>query len=77
MGVVVGGGGASCGAALFVVAKCVDYKSFTCFSHSLSPLTVGYTFNVVLNTTMTLMIDIEHSQSSSVTACVRFALGSL
>ncbi|KAL1682304.1 major facilitator superfamily domain-containing protein [Schizophyllum commune] len=38
---------------------------------------VGYTFNVVLNTTMTLMIDIEHSQSSSVTACTNLARCSL
>ncbi|KAI5896821.1 MFS general substrate transporter [Schizophyllum commune H4-8] len=40
-------------------------------------LPIGYTFNVVLNTTMTLMIDIEHSQSSSVTACTNLARCSL
>ncbi|KAL1743184.1 major facilitator superfamily domain-containing protein [Schizophyllum fasciatum] len=36
-------------------------------------LPIGYTFNAVLNTTMTLMIDIEHAQSSSVTACTNLA----
>ncbi|KAL1682314.1 major facilitator superfamily domain-containing protein [Schizophyllum commune] len=40
-------------------------------------LPIGYTFNAVLNTTMTLMIDIEHAQSSSVTACTNLARCSL
>lgn len=40
-------------------------------------LPMGYTYNSVLNTTTTLMIDIEHEQSSSVTACTNLARCSL
>ncbi|KAL1760334.1 major facilitator superfamily domain-containing protein [Schizophyllum commune] len=38
---------------------------------------VGYTSNAILNTTTTLMIDIEHARSSSVTACTNLARCSL
>ncbi|KAI4519271.1 MFS general substrate transporter [Schizophyllum commune Loenen D] len=40
-------------------------------------LPVGYTSNAILNTTTTLMIDIEHARSSSVTACTNLARCSL